>query len=221
MPIASGPDFGSIRPFDLGGSSFGGMVALEMARILEPENVFLFGSCRSPEGLAPSARALGWMAPLCPDRLLLLPALLRRPVAWWFGAASAADTELFAGMLESTPIEFLRWASRAVMSWDGVRELPVPVHHVHGERDRLIPARRRSRHPGSRSSAQHHARGGGERLPHRGRLTCPAPGAPRKSSSSPEGQLLRPVQLRPDAHHLSGHGPVEQRSPTVEQMQPE
>ena len=31
-------------PFDLGGSSFGGMVALELARHLSPQHVFLFGS---------------------------------------------------------------------------------------------------------------------------------------------------------------------------------
>jgi pimeloyl-ACP methyl ester carboxylesterase len=129
-------------PFDLGGSSFGGMVALELARYLAPENVFLFGSCRSPRSIAPSLRALRWVTPVLPDRLLHPPASLRRPVAWWFGATTAAHAQLFADMLASTPIEFLRWASNAVASWKGVAELPMPIHHVHGERDRLIPVRR-------------------------------------------------------------------------------
>lgn len=35
------------RPFFLGGVSFGGMVAFEMAEQLEPEAVFLIGSARS------------------------------------------------------------------------------------------------------------------------------------------------------------------------------
>ena len=45
-------------------------------------------------------------------------------------------------MVAATPIGFIRWASRAVFSWDGVDDLPMPVFHVHGERDRIIPARR-------------------------------------------------------------------------------
>jgi pimeloyl-ACP methyl ester carboxylesterase len=130
------------EPFDLGGSSFGGMVALEIARHLAPQNVFLFGSCRSPRSIAPSLRALRLIAPMLPDRLLHPPVLLQRPVAWWFGATSAAHAELFADMLASTPSEFMRWASNAVASWKGVAQLSVPIHHVHGERDRLIPCRR-------------------------------------------------------------------------------
>ena len=95
-------------PFDLGGSSFGGMIALELARYLAPKNVFLFGSCRSPRSIAASLRALRWIAPVLPDRLLHQPASLQGPVAWWFGATTAAHAQLFAEMLVSTPIEFIR-----------------------------------------------------------------------------------------------------------------
>lgn len=129
-------------PFDLGGSSFGGMIALELARYVAPENVFLFGSCRSSRSFAPSLRALRWMAPVLRNRLLRPPALLQRPIAWWFGATTAAHAQLFADMLASTPIEFLQWASNAIGSWKGVAEVLMPIHHVHGERDRLIPVRR-------------------------------------------------------------------------------
>lgn len=52
------------EPFDLGGASFGGMVALELARHLAPERVFLFGSCRTPSSIALSLRML---------RFLLMP----------------------------------------------------------------------------------------------------------------------------------------------------
>lgn len=92
--------------------------------------------------IAASLRALRWIAPVLPDRLLHPPASLRRPVAWWFGATTAAHAQLFAEMLASTPIEFIRWTSNAVASWKGVAELSMPIHHVHGERDRLIPVRR-------------------------------------------------------------------------------
>jgi len=130
------------EPFDLGGSSFGGMIALELARHLLPQNVFLFGSCRSSRSVAPSLHAFGRLAGIVPDRLLHPPRPLHPLVARWFGATSAAHVQLFADMLAATPTAFIRWASSAVFSWPGVAELPMPIHHVHGERDRLIPLRR-------------------------------------------------------------------------------
>lgn len=45
-------------------------------------------------------------------------------------------------MLAATPPAFIRWASSAIFSWPGVPELPMPIHHVHGDRDRLIPIHR-------------------------------------------------------------------------------
>src|SRR5204862_359360 len=72
----------------------------------------------------------------------LLPARPPRMAARWFGATSPAHVQLFADMLAATPRPFIRWASRAIFSWPGVAELPMPVLHIHGDRDRLIPLRR-------------------------------------------------------------------------------
>jgi pimeloyl-ACP methyl ester carboxylesterase len=130
------------EPFDLGGSSFGGMVALELARHLAPQRVFLFGSCRSPRSITPFFRMLRFLAPALPDRMLHPPRVLRSLVAWWFGASSRAHAQLFADMLVATPVEFMRWASIAIFEWERVEELPMPIHHVHGDRDRLIPISR-------------------------------------------------------------------------------
>jgi pimeloyl-ACP methyl ester carboxylesterase len=127
------------EPFDLGGSSFGGMAALELARHISPERVFLFGSCRSPHGIARWLRGLRYLAPLLPAHP---PRHLRPLVARWFGATSRLHVDLFADMLAATPKAFIRWASKAIFTWDGVPQLPMPVHHVHGDRDRLIPIRR-------------------------------------------------------------------------------
>ena len=130
------------KPFDVGGSSFGGMVALELARLLSPQRVFLFGSCRSSRSIATSLRILRFVAPAVPNRLLHPPRPLEPLVARWFGARSQAETELFVEMLAATPPAFVRWASAAVFSWDGVAQLPMPVHHIHGGRDLLIPVHR-------------------------------------------------------------------------------
>jgi pimeloyl-ACP methyl ester carboxylesterase len=126
-------------PFDLGGSSFGGMVALEIARHLGPRNVFLFGSCRTPDAVARSLRVLRLSAAFAPVHP---PRILQPLVARWFGATSPEHVQLFADMLAATPPAFIRWAATAVFSWPGAGELSMPVHHIHGDRDRLIPVRR-------------------------------------------------------------------------------
>jgi len=122
-------------PFDLGGASFGGMVALEIARHLKPQRVFLIGSCRSPASVAPWLRALRGVPVMRPPRFTI--SMLAR----WFGATSAEHVRLFAEMLEATPLPFLRWACGAILSWSGAAELPMPVRHIHGDHDRIIPVR--------------------------------------------------------------------------------
>ncbi|HET7435611.1 MAG TPA: alpha/beta hydrolase [Thermoanaerobaculia bacterium] len=130
------------EPFDLGGSSFGGMIALELARHLRPRQVFLFGSCRSADAIAPLLRALHPLAAVLPDGLLHPPRMALPLIARWFGASVPAHVELFGAMIAATTPAFIRWAARAVFCWPGVAELPMPIHHVHGERDHVIPVNR-------------------------------------------------------------------------------
>ena len=121
--------------FDLGGASFGGMIALELARHLTPRRVYLFGSCRSPFAIAPLLRILH-RVPFHPPRLTHS---LR---ARYFGATSAEHIAVFRDMLAATPPAFNGWAIRAVFDWPGVADLAMPVTHVHGARDRVMPVSR-------------------------------------------------------------------------------
>ncbi len=49
-------------------------------------------------------------------------------------------------MAKELPVGFLRWAARAVVEWDGCGEDElgpgVPVHHIHGTRDWVMPVSR-------------------------------------------------------------------------------
>jgi len=128
-------------PAVIGGASFGGMVAIEVAAIMRPNAVALMGSCATPSAIAPAIRALGRMA-------LALPTALFRPrrsasplLAPKFGELDREQKALFWAMAAAVPASFLRWACGAVLSW---RPTPhdVPVFHIHGDRDRLIPVDR-------------------------------------------------------------------------------
>jgi pimeloyl-ACP methyl ester carboxylesterase len=129
------------RPFIIGGASFGGMVALELARHLQPDTVILIGSCRSPASLPVSYRFLQACSDLIPDVLFARSFAASPLIASRFGVRSREHRQLFSDMLRQTPPSFVRWAARAIFGWPGVGELPVPIHHVHGEDDRIIPLR--------------------------------------------------------------------------------
>ena len=137
------------RPFFLGGVSIGGMLALEMSRWTRPEAVFLIASARSGHALRPIYRPLGWAigtAPLWAS----LPPHLSRPLARLIAKhllpssrqLNAEQRRFLAVIASNASPRFVRWGCRAVVTWPGVDLPRVPVYHIHGERDRVIPLRR-------------------------------------------------------------------------------
>jgi pimeloyl-ACP methyl ester carboxylesterase len=124
----------------LGGSSFGGMVAMELAALLRPKGVILIGSCRGPEGIAPWARHMRTLAKALPvsffhPRRWSLPLLLPK-----FGRLTRDQRRLFWSMASAMPASFLHWGVNAILSWRPTA-VAVPVHQIHGSDDRLIPLR--------------------------------------------------------------------------------
>jgi pimeloyl-ACP methyl ester carboxylesterase len=113
-------------PFYLGGCSFGGMIALEVARHIYPKAVILMASCRTHLSVNQALLGIAPLARLMPKWMLRLssrstPPSLRHVV----GAAS----------------KMLRWGPGAIAQWPGVTQCDVPVFHIHGGCDRIIPAR--------------------------------------------------------------------------------
>jgi len=124
----------------LGGVSFGGMVALEMARQLRPRAVFLIGSCSSPDQMPTYARFLGRALRIFPARVSKAPAKMRPLLRLKFGVVSSEHEELLFQMLLDTPVSFLKWGCRAILDWKPAGPPPVPVWRIHGAADHLIPA---------------------------------------------------------------------------------
>lgn len=129
------------RPMVLGGSSFGGMVAWEMARSLKPEAVVLIGSCRSPKAISPVARALRPLVPLVPVQMLDLAKAISPLVLRVSSPFGLQQRQLCAAMFREMDSGFMKWACRAILGWVPSEPPPVPVLQIHGERDRVMPAR--------------------------------------------------------------------------------
>jgi pimeloyl-ACP methyl ester carboxylesterase len=135
--LAEGPE----APLNLGGASFGGAVALEVARHLGPRAVFLIGSCRGAGALPALYRLLGRLARPLPS--VAYAALVRAAPFGisLFGPATAAQRAAFLAQLADTSPSFVRWGIDALLRWTPPPVLSCPVYQIHGARDRILPRR--------------------------------------------------------------------------------
>ncbi|MEM6778670.1 MAG: alpha/beta hydrolase [Planctomycetota bacterium] len=125
----------------VGGASFGGIVALHVAKHLDPKAVILIGSIRSPAELPHLVRCLrpfAILARFAPLRLLKLCCLplhlsiARRLVPHLHGLARQ-----FQGC---DPVVF-RWSLARILDWSSTPTANCPTFQIHGERDFVLPRR--------------------------------------------------------------------------------
>lgn len=128
-------------PMILGGSSFGGMVAYEMARHLRPDAVVLLGSCRSPEGLGPFLRRLRPIVPFVPVQVLDAAKLVSPLGLAMFSHLNPQQRRLGVTMFRDLDCGFMKWACRAILGWVPSGPPPAPVLQIHGQKDRIMPIR--------------------------------------------------------------------------------
>ncbi|MBX2901020.1 MAG: alpha/beta hydrolase [Cyclobacteriaceae bacterium] len=120
------------------GVSFGGMVAIEIAKHIPCEKVILISSAATKSEIPFYFRVAGKM------RLhKLVPIQILKQVnsftQWIFGMERAEEQALLKEIIQQTDIRFLRWAIDKIVSW---RNLNTPPHvvKIHGTMDRILPA---------------------------------------------------------------------------------
>jgi pimeloyl-ACP methyl ester carboxylesterase len=130
------------EPLILGGVSFGGMLAYEMARRLKPNAVVLIASCRTRQSLHPSIVSWRGLLPMFPACTWSFAKLFAGPAMRITSRMSPSQQELLVTMFKEMDSRFMRWVVQAIMRWDPTPLEGVPVFQIHGGRDRIIPARR-------------------------------------------------------------------------------
>jgi len=138
------------HPFALVGLSFGGMLAMEIARILPAALVVLISSIPSSRCLPPYYKFAGkfdlqrWV----PISLLKSASLLKR----LFTVETSEEKKYLRKAIRETDPGFIRWSLGAIVHW---RYMPPDANYIsiHGTADRLLPIRY--------TAATHVIRGGG------------------------------------------------------------
>jgi len=119
------------------GLSFGGMVAVEVAKLIKPKKLILIASAKSKHEIPFYFRWIGkirihW---LIPTRWLKRTSGL---TMWFFGAKTPGHKRLLEDILHDTDPIFLRWAINTIVSWNN-EIIPDNVIHIHGSGDRILP----------------------------------------------------------------------------------
>ncbi|GAB3859490.1 hypothetical protein GCM10028822_36120 [Hymenobacter terrigena] len=119
------------------GVSFGGVLALELARLRPLARAVLISSFAGPSELpwvGKLARITGLYQLVPPQLLPRLP----RVAKWLFGVRNGRDYQLLRQILHDTDPGFTRWAIAQLLQWPGCTS-PAAIR-IHGAEDRLLPA---------------------------------------------------------------------------------
>jgi len=127
----------SSEPFSLIGLSFGGIVATEISKFLQPQATIIISSISTRNGLPLLYKICGWL------RLnKLVPAFAMNKVYpftyWYFGVTEPADKKLLKEVIHDTPTQFLKWAINEILHWKNEIRSD-NLYHIHGTNDKLFP----------------------------------------------------------------------------------
>lgn len=121
------------------GLSFGGIVAVEISKIIKIQNVILIASAKTKNELPLLYRIAGSLriTKLIPASILKQQNFLTN---WFFGVNSQEDKKLLGRILTETNPKFLKWAINEIANWKNLQK-PMNYIHIHGNNDKIIPVK--------------------------------------------------------------------------------
>jgi pimeloyl-ACP methyl ester carboxylesterase len=120
------------------GLSFGGVIGAELTKHFPDSKLILISSIASHAEIpwwGKFGAALG-LNKIVPGTFMKRPNIFIR---WFFTVHPGRDRKLFDEILRTSDPDFLYWAVNAILNWKG--NASHRLHHIHGRKDRLLPAR--------------------------------------------------------------------------------
>lgn len=122
------------------GNSLGGMIAVEIAKIIPIEKAILISSIKTVDETPwyfSLLRVFPFYKPI-PGKVFNSLDFLIKP---FFGHMNEADAWLFKDMLKNASPTFLKWAMDAVLKWDN-KIIPPNVIQITGDKDLIFSYKR-------------------------------------------------------------------------------
>lgn len=125
------------QSFSLVGVSFGGMIAVEIAKILDPEKVIIISSAKTKDELPFRYKVVKRLRlyKLFNGKLLKRMANIVRPLV---EPDSKKDHDTFSAMINDKDPAYLKRAIECVIRWENT-EYREDIVHLHGSKDHTIP----------------------------------------------------------------------------------
>lgn len=119
------------------GLSFGGMVAVEVSKIVKTKKLILLATAKGKNEIPFYFRYLGMIGihKLIPSRVFKSANLF---TYWVFGIDSDFERKLLKQILVDIDPTFLKWAIDKIVKWEN-KTIPQNSIHIHGTKDRILP----------------------------------------------------------------------------------
>ena len=124
-------------PFILVGMSFGGMIAIELNKIIRPRKTIIFSTATSPACYSDLFKIirLFQLHKFVPAFLFKIPS---PPAFWIFGLQNKRERLLLRSFMRNVSSTYLNWSIDKVINWSN-RFKPEHLFHIHGTKDRIFP----------------------------------------------------------------------------------
>jgi len=121
------------------GLSFGGMLAVEVSKIIPVKKVILIASAKNKNELPKWFLLAGKLKlnRIVPSSLLKTTNFITN---WLFGATTSTEKLLLKNIIKDTDLTFLKWAINQIVNWENL-SVPQNCIHIHGTTDRILPAK--------------------------------------------------------------------------------
>jgi len=119
------------------GVSFGGIIAIEIAKQIEINKLILISSVKTKADIPFRYRLAGnlWMNKIIPAPLYRKANFV---VYWLFGIRKKTEKELLKTIMDDADNDFVDWATNEIVTWENEKQVPNVVT-IHGTADRIFP----------------------------------------------------------------------------------
>ncbi len=119
------------------GLSFGGMMAVEVAKHISTEKIIIISSAKNKNEIPLYFRLAGKLGlpKIIPSKALIKINVFTN---WFFSNRTAEDKKMLSAILHDTDPLFLKWAIHSIATWQNTT-VHKNLYHLHGDADRILP----------------------------------------------------------------------------------